>query len=273
MTALLVQAPGPLTTIQDLGRPGHAALGVGPSGAADRAGHLAAQAAVGNDPTAAGLEVTLGGLRIKARGRLVVALAGAPVPDMPLGRAIELGDGETLRLGVPTEGLRTYLAVRGGVAVEPVLGSRSTDTFSGLGPAVLTRGTELPVGRAESGATTPVDLPPLGPAPPVLHVDASPWSGTAAAFEALCASGFDVTTASNRVGVRLAGPALPAATGRVDPEPLVVGAVQLPPDGSPFVFLTDHPVTGGYPVIAVLRRDDVGRLAQLRPGQAVRFVA
>jgi biotin-dependent carboxylase-like uncharacterized protein len=178
----------------------------------------------------------------------------------------------TARIGPPENGVRTYLAVSGGIAVEPVLGSRSTDTLAWVGPPRVVAGTELPVGPA-SGAPAAYDAP-RPPRPGPLRVDPGPRADWFAedALEQLCATAYRVTPASNRIGLRLDGPRLervrydePASEG------MVLGAVQVPPDGTPVVFLADHPTTGGYPVLAVVRADDLWRCAQLRPGDAVRF--
>lgn len=141
-SGLVVVDPGPLTTVQDLGRPGLASNGVGPSGAADRASARRANALVGNPAPAALLEVTLGGLRLVAKEDVEVAVAGAPltvtVDGAEVGSAVfRVTSGSTVRLGRPVVGVRTYLAVRGGVDVPAVLGSRSTDLLSGLGPPPL----------------------------------------------------------------------------------------------------------------------------------------
>ncbi|TDB95974.1 biotin-dependent carboxyltransferase, partial [Nonomuraea longispora] len=181
--------------------------------------------------------------------------------------------GAELRLGTPAWGLRTYLAVRGGIAVEPVLGSRSTDSLSELGPEPLRAGTLLPVGPP--GGDIVADLAPLpGPRPAVLRVLPGPrddWF-TPEAPAALCAGPYVVSQDSNRVGVRLSGPELVRAKeGELPSEGMVAGAVQVPPSGQPIVFLADHPPTGGYPVIAVVTAADLAVAAQLRPGDEVRF--
>lgn len=280
--SLEVLATGPLTTVQDLGRPGLAALGVGRSGAADRDSLLLANRLVGNRESSAALEVTFGGLAVRCTGGANVALAGAPCPMHVDGREVSpyavvfVPDGAELRLGLPTSGLRSYLAVQGGVDVRPVLDSRSTDTMSGVGPAPLAVGDDLRLGI------------PRGPVPGVDHAPVrAPESGeislrvvpgprddwfTPAAWEALTSSPYDVTTDSNRVGMRLSGPVLERAReGEIPSEGMVPGALQVPPSGQPTLFLADHPVTGGYPVIGVVLGADLGRAAQARPGQTLRF--
>lgn len=275
--------PGPLSTVQDLGRPGWAHLGVGRSGAADPDSHRRANRLVGNSEPAATIETTYGGLRVRARTDLLVALTGAESTVTVAGRAqaldapLRLEPGAELAVGSPRRGVRGYLAVRGGISVEPVLGSRSTDLLSGLGPPVLRAGDLLPVG-ADVASDPLVDVAPVPPlaSEPVLRVLPGPrrdWFDPAA-WPALLAATWTVGPDSNRIGVRLQGPALvPDVAGGLPSEPLVVGAVQVPLSARPLVFLADHPVTGGYPVLAVVRRDDIGAAAQLRPGQRVRFRA
>ena len=168
--ALEVLDPGVLTLVEDLGRPGWAHVGVGRSGAADGGALRLANRLVANDEGAAGLEVLLGGLRLRAVGDVTVALAGATGPAWLDGRPVgheavlELRSGAELRLGTVTSGLRTYVAVRGGIDVPPVLGSRSTDQLAGLGPAPLRAGDVLAVGPAPAGWPV-VDLAPVPPPP------------------------------------------------------------------------------------------------------------
>lgn len=280
---LTVLAPGPLATVQDRGRPGWASIGVTTSGAADRSAHDLANRLVGNVPDAATVEVTAGGLRLRAGRTLLVAVTGAPLPVAVDGRAapfaapLTLPPGGVLDLGRPAVGLRSYVAVRGGVDVPLVLGSRSTDTLSGLGPRPLTAGDELPVG-ALAAEEPLVDVAPVAPpaARPVLRVLPGPRRDWLApeAWAALTAGEWTVTPDSDRVGLRLAGPPLiRAVDAELPSEGLVAGAVQVPPDGSPVLFLADHPVTGGYPVLAVVVTGDLPAAAQLRPGDRVRFRA
>lgn len=182
-----------------------------------------------------------------------------------------------MRLGHPTRGLRSYLAVRGGVDVEPVLGSRSTDLLSGVGPAPLTNGIRLPVGNA-AGEFPDVDIAATAELldEPVLRVIPGPrddWFEPSA-LHTLVSTPYTVTPKSNRVGVRLKGPSLRRSRdGELLSEGMVTGALQVPPDGQPILFLADHPTTGGYPVIAVVHSADHHLAAQLRPGQTVRFRA
>jgi biotin-dependent carboxylase-like uncharacterized protein len=274
---LTVLTPGPLTTVQDLGRPGLAGIGVGRSGVCDRAAAALANRLLGNDPGAAVLEATLGGLAVRAEADLVVVTAGARPAGSPAHHApVALRAGATLRLGTPAAGLRTYLAVRGGIAVEPVLGSRSTDLLAGLGPPALRAGDVLPVG-APTGPMPGVDLAPV-PDPPggevtvrLLPGPRSDWL-TEEALDVLAAAAWTVTTESNRIGLRLDGPPLERRVpDELPSEGLVRGALQVPPSGTPVLFLADAPVTGGYPVAGYVADDDVDRCGQLRPGQTLRL--
>ncbi|MGI8869127.1 MAG: biotin-dependent carboxyltransferase family protein [Mycobacteriales bacterium] len=278
--AVGVIAPGPLTTIQDLGRPGYAALGVGRSGAADPVACRLANRLLGNRDPAAALEATLGGLTIRAHGPVTVAVTGAPCPLRRDGRPVRaaepvrLDTGTTLELGTPPTGLRSYVAVRGGFDVPPVLGSRSCDVLAGLGPPPLRAGDVLAVGTDPATPMPATDVAvtavPFGSA--ALEVSPGPRC-VVADLRPLLHGRYVVTADCDRVGVRLDGPPLPTDAGATAPsEGAVTGAVQLPPDGRPIVFLTDHPTTGGYPVVAVLTQRAIGTAAQLRPGQGVRFV-
>ncbi|MGW1037922.1 5-oxoprolinase subunit C family protein [Streptomyces antibioticus] len=281
--ALSVVRAGALTTVQDRGRPGHAHLGVSRSGALDAPAAALVNRLVGNPPDAAVLETTLTGCALRPRCAVTVAVGGAPCPvrvngrPAPWGAPLRVPAGAVLDVGTAVLGLRTYVAVGGGVVVEPVLGSRSTDLLSGLGPVPLTDGTVLPLG-AEPAGHTRVDVAPQ-PAPPaelVLRVTLGPredWF-TAAAVRAFTSRAYRVSPASNRIGLRTEGPALERAlTGELASEGMVLGAVQVPPDGRPVVFLADHPTTGGYPVIGVVRPADLPAAAQAVPGTPVRFLA
>lgn len=274
-TVTVVEA-GPLSTVQDFGRPGLAAMGVSRSGACDRAAHRLANALVGNHPTLATLEVTLGGLTLETAVDVVVATAGARCPGAPHAAPFVLHASQRLTLGQPASGLRTYVAVRGGIDVPPVLGSRATDVLSGLGPRALQPGDVLPVGtthRPVPGVdVAPVPDPTLEPVVlPVLPGPRRDWLGDDA-WAALLSTGFTVDSRSNRIGVRLSGDPLPRSQrGELTSEGMLRGAVQVPPSGRPVLFLADHPVTGGYPVIAYVDDAAVDGCGQLRPGQQVRF--
>jgi biotin-dependent carboxylase-like uncharacterized protein len=271
-----VRETGPLSTVQDGGRIGQAALGIGRSGACDRASHRLANRLVGNSQDAAALEVTFGGLVLEAESDLVFAITGAPCAGVPLNAPATLRAGQTLRLGLPATGLRTYVAIRGGVDVEPVLGSRSTDLLSGLGPAPLTAGDVLAAGK-DRGPMPGVDHAPVAdPAGGEVAVRLLPgprqdWF-TDNGWASLTGQTYTVSNNSNRIGVRLEGSPLERAReGELSSEGMELGALQIPPSGLPVLFLADHPVTGGYPVIAYVAAPDLDACGQLRPGQTLRF--
>ncbi|MEH1026230.1 biotin-dependent carboxyltransferase family protein [Micromonospora profundi] len=279
ITEIEVLRAGALTTVQDLGRPGWAHLGVPRSGALDPTALRLANRLVGNPEEAAGLEITLTGCTVRLTRATTVAITGAEVAvragERPgdTGRPLALPAGTVLTIGPARRGVRSWLAVAGGIDVPAVLGSRATDTLSGLGPAPLRDGDRLPVG-VPLGEPAPVDVT-VGPAPaPELHLTVrlgprDDWF-TPAAIDRLLGTAYTVSPVSNRVGARLAGAPLPrAVAGELPSEGIVLGAVQVPADGQPLIFLADHPTTGGYPVIGVVT--DVTPLAQARPGTTVRF--
>jgi biotin-dependent carboxylase-like uncharacterized protein len=284
MTARYVEVvrAGALTTVQDLGRRGYAHLGVGRAGALDQPAHRLANRLVGNPEHAASLETTVNGCAVRAGCPLVAAVTGAPCPVRVDGRPVAWGApvrvpaGAVLELGRVTAGLRSYLAFAGGVRAAPVLGSRSADLLSGLGPGPLRDGERLPVG-APYGPSAAVDAAPCPGPPTELVVPLVPgpradWFAPHA-LRILAAGGYTVSPASNRIGLRTEGPALPRARdGELPSEGMVLGAVQVPPDGRPVIFLADHPTTGGYPVIGVVPQDCLAPAAQAAPGTPVRFV-
>ncbi|MFV0433191.1 MAG: 5-oxoprolinase/urea amidolyase family protein [Leucobacter sp.] len=289
--AFAVIDAGLQTLVQDDGRPGLAAMGVSASGAADRGALARANRLVGNPESAAALELGFGGFEVRGLGVAVLAVAGAPREGRitgPFGgravvadRAFRLDAGERLRLETPERGLRSVLAVRGGVAAQPVLGSRSTDTLAGLGPAPLAVGDVVRAGapgRAAVGLPEPVrDRLPASGEEVRLRVVLGPrddWF-SAASVQRLWEVSWEVTPRSDRVGVRLAGDPLtrlPEHRERELPsEGLATGAIQVPADGQPVLFLADRPLTGGYPVIGVVCAADLDLAAQLPPAARVRF--
>ncbi|MFC8130309.1 biotin-dependent carboxyltransferase family protein [Streptomyces sp. NPDC057302] len=283
--AFAVVRAGALTTVQDQGRPGHAHLGVPRSGALDPAAAGLANRLVGNPPEAAVLETTLNGCSVRPRCAVTVAVVGAPCPVTVDGRPAAWGApvrvpaGALLDVGTAVSGVRCYVAFGGGVAVDPVLASRSTDLLSGLGPPPLADGTVIPLGTTGNASAlhARVDAVPHA-APPhelVLRVTPGPRADwfTASALRTFTTRAYRVSSASNRIGLRTEGPSLERSfTGELPSEGMVLGAVQVPPDGRPVVFLADHPTTGGYPVIAVVREADLAGAAQAVPGTPVRFV-
>lgn len=299
-TYLDVIRPGPRSLFQDAGRAGNAAIGVGVSGAADRSSYLSANRLVGNDDGAAVIESVLGGLALQAGGDVIVAVTGAQVPvtvdgeRADPGAPLDLRAGQQLKLGTPKQGLRSYLAVRGGFDVPKVLGSRSTDTLSGVGPPPIARGDRVAVrtppqiqrpgtpalstdhGRSPIEAEVTVTSGPV-----TLRVTAGPRDDWFSSSADLAVGEWVVSPNSNRVGLRLDRPSDAQTEGapplrrndsrELPSEGVTLGAIQVPPSGQPVLFLADHPVTGGYPVIAVVVTADVDLAAQARPGQRIRF--
>jgi biotin-dependent carboxylase-like uncharacterized protein len=281
---LRVRRTGPLCLVQDLGRRGYSGIGVGRSGAADRAALRQANRALANAEDTAGLEVTFGGLELEVvAGPVWLCVTGAPASVRVDGRdvgpygVVAAAAGAVVSLGTPPVGLRSYVAFRGGLDVPPVMGSRSHDVMAGLGPAPLQPEDELRLGPPPSAYPTVDHLPPLDLVDPeqtvVLDAVRGPRDDWVADADLLVGTGWTVSERSNRVGMRLAG-------GRVEhrdrdrqlpSEGAWRGAVQVPPSGEPVLFLADHPVTGGYPVVAVVVDAHVDRAAQVRPGQSVRF--
>jgi KipI family sensor histidine kinase inhibitor len=294
--ALEVLVPGPLTVVVDLGRPGRAAQGVARSGAVDRSSFRRANRLVGNPSGTAALEVAAGGLHVRALVDLVVAVTGAPAalavlePEAPDGdgsevdaevdRAFALDAGAELHLGGPARGLLSYLAVAGGVAGDPVLGSLSTDLLSGIGPSPLRAGDVVRVGAArETSAAVVAEPGPVLPAADdlteidVLLGPRDEWFSPEV-VAAFLNQEWALTPRSNRVGLRLEGEPLERArTDELPSEGTVPGSIQVPPTGQPVVFTADHPVTGGYPVIACVARHDLDRIGQVPVGGRVRFRA
>jgi allophanate hydrolase subunit 2 len=317
MVSICVERPGALTTIQDAGRPGLAHLGVPRSGALDPAAHRLANRLVGNPETAAVLETTLTGVALRFFGETVVAVTGAVAPvrvdgrEAGWGKPVPVGSGQFLDVGRARLGVRSYLAVSGGISVPPALGSSSTDLLSGLGPAPLVPDQILAVGEPSgrvaiagplatggssvAGRPSAADgssvaggpsvaaglsvagapgalAPPSGPVElPIRLGPRDAWL-TPAGRETLTEETFRVAIASNRIGLRLQGPPVAQASrGQLPSEGLVWGAVQLLPDGNLVVFLADHPTTGGYPVIAVVDPAGFSACAQAAPGTAISF--
>ncbi|MFG2720024.1 biotin-dependent carboxyltransferase family protein [Streptomyces sp. NPDC048416] len=280
--ALSVVRAGALTSVQDEGRHGHAHLGVPRSGALDLPASRLANRLAGNAVGAAVLETTLDGCAVRPLRAVTLAVTGAPCAVTVDGRPAAWGapvrapSGALVEVGAAARGVRSYLAIAGGIDVEPVLGSRSTDLLSGLGPALLKDGAVLPLGRPEQ-ACPYLDEAPAPGVPPelVLRVLPGPRADwfTADTPSVLARGRYRVSSASNRIGLRSEGPALRRAVeDELPSEGLVLGAVQVPPDGHPVVFLADHPTTGGYPVIGVVPESDLAGAAQAAPGTPLRFV-
>lgn len=275
--------PGLLATLQDLGRPGAASIGVAVSGALDRGALRTANRLLGNRESAAGIEVTMGGLRAVAETDLWVAVTGAWGPirldgrDLDPYQAHEWRAGTELHIDWFAHGARAYVAVRGGFDGNEVLGSRATDLLAGLGPARLQAGDAVRVRADGESPIPPAPLSPWGaPHDDELELELAPgpradWFAPDA-LETLYDAVWTVSDAADRVGARLDGPELTRlSTDELPSEGMVPGALQVPPSGRPTILLADGPVTGGYPVIAVVTDAALDLVAQARPGTRIRF--
>ena len=287
MRAVTIVAPGPLSTIQDLGRPGYQHLGVPRSGAADRSAMTLANRLVGNAEGAPTIESTLGGLVFRCDTDILIAVTGALTDVVVNGVAVGVNTavvahaGSEVSVGTPSQGCRNYVALRGGIAAPPTLGSCSTDTLSGTGPDPLSAGDVLDVGGEFGPWPATLVAPTDNRARPVVELETypGPRAPRLVAPDELFAGTWEVTPASNRVGVRLRRPdddSSPTLRHRDDlaellSEGVAHGSIQVPPAGEPVIFLADHPVTGGYPVVAVLSAPAVSGAAQLVAGNRVRF--
>ena len=284
---IAVAAPGFLTTVQDAGRPGHADLGVSASGAADSIALAIGNRLVGNEPSAAALEMTLVGGTFRFETETWIALAGStcgarldgrPVPSW---EPIAIHAGASLACGPMTGGARSYVCVRGGIDVPRVLGSASTHLASGLGGVggrALAAGDRVPLGGQMTvpPARRPADpahVPGYRTGEPFRVTDGpqSTWF-TREAHATLLATTWRTSEACDRMGLRLDGPPLPMISRReLTTEGVTLGAIQVPSDGRPIVLFVEHQTTGGYPKIACVASADLARLGQLRTRATLRF--
>jgi biotin-dependent carboxylase-like uncharacterized protein len=265
--ALRIVQVGFATTVQDHGRVGLAHLGVPTGGAVDRRTHDLMNRLVGNPSGAATIE-TMGALILEALRPVVVASSTEASRQT-------VSAGTRIRVDAPPGAVWAYLAVRGGIAVDDVLGSRSQDTLGGVGPPALATGSAVAIGPDPG---TPLDAdhaPPRGAAEVRVRI----WDGPqhdwfVGGTQCLIRQSWRITSELSRVGVRLEGGPFDPSTrsqGQMPSIGLTAGAVQVTPSGEPIVMLANHPTTGGYPVIAVVEPDDLPDLAQCRPGASVRF--
>lgn len=267
--SLRVIAPGMQTTVQDLGRFGWARFGVSASGAADPLALRAANLIVGNAENAAALEFTLVGPALEFGRVATIAVAGSDFGGgVPLWTPVEMAAGQTVRFGPTRSGARAYLAVRGGLDAPRAMGSASVHTVTGVGGRPLRAGDVLAIGdaavrRPRRGSAPPWDM--TGP----LRVTAGPQADRFG--EELYRGEYVVTEESNRMGLRLRGPAIPSPPGGMLTEGVPLGAVQVPPDGQPIILFVEHQTTGGYPKPANVISADFWRLGQLRPRDRVQF--
>ena len=281
--SVLVLDPGPLALVEDGGRPGFASVGAGRSGAMDRGALRLANRLLGNEESAAGLELLGGGFAARFEAATWISITGGPGTATLDGAVVDpvlpvlAAAGSVLRLGPMRSGLRRTLGVRGGVDVPPVLGSRSRDTLASLGPEPLQAGDRFDCGTPAAPVRLldwwPLDALPRDPAllihrgPRLDRVPEGTW-------RRLIDGPWRVSAAADRVGLRLDGEPLPTGSrGELPSEGMLHGSVQLPPSGLPVLFGADHPVTGGYPVVAVVDSGSLDLLAQLVPGDEVRLRA
>ncbi|HEV2445191.1 MAG TPA: biotin-dependent carboxyltransferase family protein [Candidatus Sulfopaludibacter sp.] len=272
MNRIRVLAPGLQTTVQDLGRFGYAHYGVSASGAADPVALRAGNLLVGNAENAAAIEMTLAGAAFEFESDALIALTGSDFgAGLPRWTAVEMQAGAVLQLGATRSGARCYLAVRGGIAAPKVMGSASVHVMTGVGGRPLRKGDVLPIGdaavRKPRGA--PADRAPESVRGGVLRVTAGPqaeWFG-----RELYGAAYTIAEESNRMGLRLRGPAIASHPGHMLTEGVPLGAIQVPPDGQPIILFVEHQTTGGYPKPANVISADFWRLGQLRPRDEVRF--
>ena len=275
---------------QDLGRPGRAGQGIAASGALDRGALLAANRMLGNRRDAPVLEITFGGFALRADAPLTLAVTGATAPltittadgralSAPFGKPFALDAGDRLALGTPATGMRSYLAIRGGFAVVPVIGSASTDTMAKIGPETVEQGAVLSAAKLVIGSVdpSPLPLPPLPRAGETVTLDviAGPRTDwfTATGLATLTGQDWLVTPQSSRVGMRLSGEKTieRAEPGELPSEGTALGAIQVPHSGEPVLFLADHPLTGGYPVIGSVAAHHIDLAGQVPIGARIRF--
>jgi antagonist of KipI len=286
MKTIQVQAPGLLTTVQDLGRPGFGPIGVSPSGAADPISLRIGNRLVANKEGAAALEMMLlGGTFVFPEGAILALTGsdfGAILDDVRvnLGASVEARPGQTLRLGPTSSGARCYLCVQGGIAVKSFLGSASTHILSGLGGfegRPLRKGDVLRIGRSSKRFRSRKIAAQVSErlyARKVLRVTPSTQADwfSESSLRAFYGGTYRVGEQSNRMGLRLDGPPI-SQRGASDmiTEGVSLGAIQVPAGGSPIILFVEQQTTGGYPKIANVISADLHRVGQLRPRDELRF--
>lgn len=290
MRRIRIVEPGLLSTVQDRGRFGHSASGVGPAGAADPLSLRTGNRLLGNDENAGAIEMTLRGPTITIEVDAVVCLAGASAPHaklshgatdrpLPMWTPTPVRAGSTLAVGPITGGSRAYLCLDGGIASEPVLGSRATHVPSAVGPPVLEKDTTLPLGEPVRGVLlAPLDASRRRDIEQVLTrrtLRITPGAQhdrfSTVSCEALVASEYTVSDHADRAGIRLSGPAIDTPDASMRSEAVLTGAIQITPDGRPLVLFVDRPTTGGYPVLATVIHADLPALGQVRARETIRF--
>jgi antagonist of KipI len=264
-----VLKPGMMTTVQDLGRFGWAHHGVSASGAADPLALRAANLLAGNVENAPALEMMLAGPTLQFETAATIVVTGSDFGSgLPLWTPVEVAAGQTVRFGGTQSGARACLAVRGGLAVPRTMGSASTHVLTGVGGRPLRAGDTLAIGKETAGRPRAGEPPPF-PREGALRVTAGPQADRFG--DELYVGLYTVAEESNRMGLRLRGPAIPSPAGAMLTEGVALGAVQVPPDGQPIILFVEHQTTGGYPKPANVVSADFWRLGQLRPRDEVRF--
>jgi biotin-dependent carboxylase-like uncharacterized protein len=285
MSDLVVQDAGPLTTIQDLGRPGHLRVGIPASGPMDREAFLLANRLIANPDTAAGLECTLIGPRLEFTDERLIAITGADMTPtvngapVPAWQGLRVHAGDVLKLGPARSGVRAYLAIAGGIETPPALGSRSTyvrGRLGGLEGRALRKADRLPLGpmgAARPHRLHPDRVPTYGGAPDLAVVlgpqdDRFTPRGIAALFDAP----YEMLPQSDRMGARLKGAFIEHTRGHdIISDGVALGGIQVVGDGQPIVLLVDRQSTGGYTKIGTVCSFDIGRVGQVKPGQRLSF--
>jgi biotin-dependent carboxylase-like uncharacterized protein len=282
---IAVQDPGPLTTVQDLGRPGYLRVGIPGSGPVDREAFVLANRLVGNAPGAAGLECTLLGPRLEFTDARAIALTGADMAPtlngspVPCWQSVAVAPGDVLRLTTARSGVRTYIAVSGGIDTPLALGSRATylrGQLGGLLGRALRRGDAIPLGPAAPAPMMRVRaerIPAYG-VDPEIRVLLGPQDDrfTVRGIEVFLESAYEMLPQSDRMGARLRGPAIEHTSGHdIISDGIPLGGIQVVGDGQPIVLLVDRQSTGGYTKIATVCSFDIGRIGQIKPGQRLRF--
>ena len=268
-------------TLQDEGRIGYANIAVPASGAFDQASHHLANRIVGNFSGACAIESLRSKFAFTTDSDLVISVTGAPASvkidgrEHEMSRPIYVPAASTVSLSASNMGMRTYLAIRGGIRGNTVMGSSSFDELSQIGTPPIKLGNEFEIDRKVAGSIAQNFAPGsaiTGAATVEIAAMPAPrWSGFSNPDQ-LFSSEYEVTSSVNRVGLRLSGPELIwSSNKRLASEGVVTGAIQIPVDGMPLIFGPDHPTTAGYPVIAVVSRNSLDVLAQAAPGTKVRF--
>jgi antagonist of KipI len=285
MSWLVIHDAGPLTTIQDLGRPGHLGVGIPESGPIDREAFILANRLVGNADGAAGLECTLAGPRVEFTDERGVAVTGAEMPvtlngaSAPRWQAFRVKAGDVLKLGFAKHGVRCYLAVSGGIDTPPALGSRATylrGQLGGLGGRALKKDDRLPLGPLaliRTGRLRASRIPDYS-GDAEIRVVLGPQDDrfTERGIAAFLGGPYEMLPQSDRMGARLRGPSIEHVRGHdIISDGIPLGGIQVVGDGQPIVLLVDRQSTGGYTKIATVCSFDIGRVGQIKPGQRLSF--